>query len=340
MMNKILWALFIILFLRVSAYSWDASGGEPLYADAVASYDSVSGWTDGPISVCTGWMVYFKAQGPGGTEASLIDYDFGNGDDGYYFEDEVIYSWGGVDSTFESIGNDRRRAYKTYNTEGLYYSILTVDDVASLYAYPDAMALDTVCVYVCSIENPHIGDANLEKDLTYRLPYAGTFTFGTSGWACSTTGVSTLISYTGATEGWVGLKCYSQGGAVTLSFSSNFNVNMADPSTLMDEIKVFVKYRLNYPNYNVIPNGSSLEILLYGDTTTHNNLPIALRKDFHNQSFAQTALGFREDSFCVTAIPQDFHRINNMILRYTGGTGEASELQIDQIYLSASRVAQ
>ncbi len=325
--------LFIIVSLYTSAYSWIFDAGEPLYADAVASYDSVSGWTDGPISVCTGWMVYFKAQGPGGTEPASYDIDYF---DGEVELDEIEYGWNWGDGNHSS----GTAVSHIYNEFGLYYSILTVDDKA-LYkdnCTDDTPALDTVCVYVCSIENPHIGDANLEKDLTYRLPYAGTFTFGTSGWACSTTGVSTLISYTGATEGWVGLKCYSQGGAVTLSFPSNFNVNMADPSTLMDEIKVFVKYRLNYPNYNVIPNGSSLEILLYGDTTTHNNLPIALRKDFHNQSFTQTALGFREDSFCVTAIPPDFHQISNMVLRYTGGTGEASELQIDQIYLSVSRV--
>jgi hypothetical protein len=339
MMNRILFALFIIPSLVVSAYCWDASGGEPLYADAVASYDSISGWTDGPISVCPGWLVYFKALGPGGTEASLIDYDFGSSDDDYYFEDEVTYLWGGVDSTYETIGNNRRNAYKTYNTEGLYYSILTVDDVACIYAYPDAMALDTVCVYVCTINNPHIGDANLEKDLTYRLPYAGTFTYGTAGWQGSVTGGTSFISYTAATEGWVGLSCSTVGGTATLSFPSTFYVNMADASTIVDEIKVFVKYRLNYPTSRIIPDGSTLEILLYGDNTT-NNLPIALRKDFHHQSFEQSTAGFREDSFCVTAIPQTFHRISNMVLRYTGGAGEASELQIDQIYLSVSRVQQ
>jgi hypothetical protein len=331
-MKKLLLTVLFIPFLLALTYSWDDPGGEPLYADAVVSYDSISNWGDGPISIYTGGTLYFKALGPGGTEAPYIDYDYRT--DGGATYDMVIYSWGGVDST----SNAGIQAYKTYGTNGLYYSILTVDDYAK-DAYNDPIVVDTVCVFVCNINNPHVDDANLEKDLTYRLPYAGTFTYGTAGWQGSVTGGASFISYTTATEGWVGLNCSSVGGTATLSFPSTFYVNMADASTIMDEIKVFVKYRLNYPSSKIIPDGSTLEILLYGDNTT-NNLSIALRKDFHHQSFEQSTTGFREDSFCVTAIPQVFHRISNMVLRYTGGAGEASELQIDQIYLSVSRVQQ
>jgi hypothetical protein len=327
--------LFIVLSFAFisSAYSWSNSAGEPLYADALVSGDSGYGWINGPVSICTGWTVYFKAQGPGGTDLPIYDLDYYQGN---VIGDNIEYYWDFGDNASHTGSN----VSHTFNTLGLFYSVLSVDDYHYYYYdYDDSPAIDTAYVYVCNVVNPHIDVPSQEKDLTYRLPYAGTFTFGTSGWLVSTTGGGSIISYTGSTEGWIGFRCSSAGGAATLSFTSSYFVNLSDPGTIMDELKLFIKFRLNYSAYTSMPAGTSFDVLLYGDNST-NNLPLELKSDFSGHSLIQIDNGFKEMSLCVTGIPQDFHRISNMVLRYTGGSGEASELQIDQIYLSASRVAQ
>jgi len=327
--------LFIVLSFAFisSAYSWSNSAGEPLYADALVSNDSGYGWTNGPVSICTGWTVYFKAQGPGGTNPSIYDVDRYQG---LVVTDYVGYYWDYGDNASQAGTN----VSHTYNNLGLFYATLTADDYTPYsYLYPDTSALDTVLVYVCNVVNPHIDVPSQEKDLTYRLPYAGTFTFGTSGWLVSTTGGGSIIPYTGSTEGWIGFRCSSAGGTATLSFTSSYFVNLSDPGTIMDELKLFIKFRLNYSEYTSMPAGTSFDVLLYGDNST-NNLPLELKSEFSRHSLIQIDNGFKEMSLCVTGIPQDFHHINDMVLRYTGGSGEASELQVDQIYLSASRVAQ
>ncbi len=324
----------LLIGFSSSAYAWIFGAGDPLYADAVERGDSCVDWNNGPLTICTGWTVYFKAQGPGGSAAPTWDMDLYDGEE---VLDEVVYYWNYGDGS----GTTGIEASHTYQTPGLYYSILTVDDRALFKenCTNDLVALDSVCIIVSPINNPHIDNPSLEKDLTHRLPFCGTFTFGTAGWLVSTTGGASIIPYTGASEGWVGFRCSSAGGTATLSFTSSYFVNLSDPTTIMDELKLFIKFRLNYPSYPSIPAGTSFDVLLYGDNST-NNLPLELKSDFSGHSIIQIDNGFKEMSLCVTAIPQDFHRINNMILRYTGGTGEASELQIDQIYLSASRVAQ
>jgi len=177
----------------------------------------------------------------------------------------------------------------------------------------------------------------VEKDLSSRLPAGGTFTDGTAGWKVTLTGGGVPICYTNPSQGWVGLQTGTQGGTVTLSFPNNFKVDMTDSDIIADRITVNVVFRLNSPSYQSTPDGSIFELLVYGDNST-NTLPLSYHMELNNHSFEQWTPGFENVYFVSTVIPQDFHKISDMVIRYIGGPGRTSEVQIDQVTLKVSRV--
>jgi hypothetical protein len=180
--------------------------------------------------------------------------------------------------------------------------------------------------------NPYLTDTTTQKDLTRRLPACGSMAHGISTLDVFTSRGGMVIPH----KGWVSFCTRSTGGTASISFKNNFTVDMTDADIVMDEIHIGILYRVVSPKGFSSP-GSTFDVLLYGDNST-NNIPVSMSMDLPPANPKALRPNFNTMLLEASAIPQDFHKISNMVLRYRGKAGGSPEIQIKQIYLWVSRV--
>src|SRR5208283_568845 len=98
------------------------------------------------------------------------------------------------------------------------------------------------------LTNPCFTDPVHEQDLTYLLPWYGTFPNGTVGWSPLSTGSGVVNSYTGAGQNWVGLSVGPSGGSATLNTyngSTTSYIDLSGNNIFVDELYVCMYVRVS-----------------------------------------------------------------------------------------------
>ncbi len=186
----------------------------------------------------------------------------------------------------------------------------------------------------CAMDTVH------QVDITYYLPFYGSFSSGTTGWTCSSTGGGSVNSYSASSQGWVGLQVTSSGGTATIGTydgTTNSYLDISNSTTIIDQFKVCVQMRMN----QVL--AGTFQVTLYSPNTAQPlTLQATLQSDTGDaNSFSTYSTYFEQISFLLEPISIDYTRVKNFELSYSvppGATNQTTEVIIDQVYFTAVRV--
>jgi len=319
-MNRFKLLLSIMLLtigLSVHSLGWHGPGN-PLNADLKVSCSSTGPWFDGPVTICPCTKLYFYDD--------YINYDIDIAYGTYYGYDEVkpyMIDFGdGYTSTFSAITHQ----YNT-TTSSIYNAVIEIDDYAVYY--DDPMAVDTVQVNVIPVVNPMVTSNTYQYDLTHQLPFCGTFAFGTIGGYVSCSAGGSVTSNLGNVQ----LNVSSAGGSSEINLLHDTPIDLRKTTIPVDVVNVLVQFRTS-PE---VCSGGEFEVFVSGDTTTHK-LPVRSSIKFGAQnSYIQPAGKTDYMIFVLNVLPQDFTKLNELVIRYTTPGGVESYINLEQVYLWVER---
>lgn len=328
-MNRYLKVMILTIGIMVYSQSWGWYGLQlPIYADAAVSHSSTGPWymtgndVQETVSVCTDTRLYFRAQSMWGNLAPLQEEDCPKD----MVMENLSYTWSFGDGTNTVSGREASHQFVT-TTASSYWVQLTVDDEGVFE--DDPMAKDSARINITPVVNPMVTSNTYQYDLTHQLPFCGTFAFGTIGGYVSCSAGGSVTSNLGNVQ----LNVSSAGGSSEINLLHDTPIDLRKTTFPVDVVNVLVQFRTS-PE---VCSGGEFEVFVSGDTTTHK-LPVRSSIKFGAQnSYIQPAGKTDYMIFVLNVLPQDFTKLNELVIRYTTPGGVESYINLEQVYLWVER---